>query len=323
MPETDFSVTTCGNCHLPMPRELRFCRNCGFRLGEGTAEYTETVRFQNAPPGMLPNNSAPVAGPYSFAGGPLAVPGAGCSRKSRRFSGTTWMFIALLIFFISAAALTAIVKSRAPRIPGGGVGFMAPRSYAGVDNWQTADDNAGVTFESIDTPEGPADKAGLVGGDIITSADGQPVHSDDEMTEIMRRTPIGKTIDIEYLRDGELKKTKMTTISREDQRALARAFENRPEGTAFFGYDPNDVEQVEIPSTKISGVKLNDIKSSRPADMAGIKAGDIVVEFDHIPIRTGDELQMRVKRALPYTTITVALFRDGQRMEIPVKVGKE
>ena len=322
MTELDPSVTSCTNCHLPMPRDLRFCRNCGYRLGEGPAEYVETVRFQNVPPGMIPGNNAPISGPYTFAGAPAAIPYP--PRKKRRISGTTWMFIGLLIFFVSAAALTAIVKSnRGTRIPAGGVGFMAPRSYAGVDDWKTAENDAGVTFESIDTPDGPADKAGLVGGDIITSADGQPVHSDDEMTEIMRRTPIGKTIDIEYLRDGELKKTKMTTISREELRALERAFERRPEGLGFFGYDPGDVEEVEIPGAKISGVKLNDVKGTGPAILAGLKNGDIIVQFGDTPIRTGEELQMRVRRTEPYTTIPIALFRDGQRMEIPVKFARQ
>jgi membrane-associated protease RseP (regulator of RpoE activity) len=319
MTETEASVTNCGNCHLPMPAGLRFCRNCGYRLGEGAAEYTETVRFQNVPPGMLPNNNAPLAAPYAPPSGRPYVP---YCQKKRRFSGTTWMFIGLLIFFITAAGLTAVIKRRAPRVPAGGVGFMAPRSYAGVDDWQTADDNAGVTFDSVDTPGGPADKAGLIGGDIITSADGQPVHSDDEMTEILRRTPIGKTIDIVYLRDGDTKTTKLTTVSREELRALERAYENRPEGLGFFGYDPGEVETVEIPNTKITGVQLNDVLPSRPGDMAGFKDGDIIVQFGDTPIRTRAEFGMRVKRALPYTTIPVVVFREGQRMEIPVKIGR-
>lgn len=321
MSEADQSVTNCGNCHLPMPSGLRFCRNCGYRLGEGVAEYTETVRFQNAPPGMLPNNNAPISGPYNFPGSP-AVPYGG--KKKGRISGTTWMFIGLLMFFITAAAITMIVKKNSPpRIPGGGIGFIAPRSFVGVDNWATAENDAGVTFESVDTPGGPADKAGLIGGDIITVADGQPVHSDDEMAEIMRRTGIGKTIDIVYLRDGETKNTKLTPISREELRALERAFSGRAEGQGFFGYDPGDTELVEIPNTKIHGVKLNDINPSRPADMAGIKAGDIIVEFGGTPIRTEDEFRMRVKRAVPYTTIPVVVYREGQRMEIPLKMGRD
>src|SRR5437763_8423528 len=42
-------VSTCPNCCALMPREMRFCRACGCRLGEGVEEYTETVRFDNAP----------------------------------------------------------------------------------------------------------------------------------------------------------------------------------------------------------------------------------------------------------------------------------
>src|SRR3954468_3092940 len=41
-------VNVCPNCHTLMPSELRFCRACGCRLGEGVEEYTETVRFDGA-----------------------------------------------------------------------------------------------------------------------------------------------------------------------------------------------------------------------------------------------------------------------------------
>src|SRR5258705_2438982 len=78
-PEIEPGSTTCRNCHMPMPVGLRFCRNCGFRLGEGSAEYTETVRFQNAPPGTLPGNDAPNSGPYVYGAAPLA--------NSPRYSG--------------------------------------------------------------------------------------------------------------------------------------------------------------------------------------------------------------------------------------------
>src|SRR5947209_15537867 len=42
-------VSACPNCRTLMPSEMRFCRACGCRLGEGVEEYTETVRFDNAP----------------------------------------------------------------------------------------------------------------------------------------------------------------------------------------------------------------------------------------------------------------------------------
>lgn len=318
-PELDAAVTTCGNCHSPMPKELRFCRNCGFRLGEGTAEYTETVRFQDRPPGTVPGNS-PNPSFYGAAGGPMSVSPAGNIRKRRgRMSGMTWMFLGLLIFFIAAAGFSALIKPIRQNI----IDIrqsMPSRSYAGVNSFDTTD--GGVTFDNVEPPGSPADKAGLVGGDIITTVDGQPVHSDDEMMEILRRIPIGKTVDVVYVRDGETKNTKLTTISKGELDRLNSEFNNRPEGKGRFGYDEDQSERVEIPGTKMSGVRLDDISPSLPADMAGIKQGDIVVEFAGIPIRTPEELTARVRRAKPYETVDVVVMRGGERLEIPVKMGK-
>jgi membrane-associated protease RseP (regulator of RpoE activity) len=320
-PEMDATVTTCGNCHSPMPKELRFCRNCGFRLGEGTAEYTETVRFQNAPPGTLPGNGSPNSFPYGLTGGPMAVsPGGHIRKRRRRMSGMTWMFLGLLIFFIAAGVFTSIIKPIRDNIHVQ-IAQLVPRSYAGVDDFETTD--GGVTFANVEPPGGPADKAGLVGGDIITAVDGQPVHSDDEMTEILRRIPIGKTVDVVYIRDGETKNTKLTTISKEEMGRLEDVFSNRPEGRGSFGYETSDADRVEIPNTKMFGVQLGSILPNRPADLAGVKEGDIVVEFDGVPIRTEEEFVSRVRRALPYSTVKLAVMRNGERVEIPVKMGKQ
>ncbi len=319
-PEIEPAVTTCGNCHMPMPVGLRFCRNCGFRLGEGSAEYTETVRFQNAPPGSFTANGAP-SSPYSYGPGPIASAARSSTGRHRsRMSGTTWMFIGLLIFFITAGAFTAIVK-RIPRSFPPRVVMIAPKSYAGVDDFETTD--AGVTFENIDTPDGPADKAGLVGGDIITTVDGQAVHSKSEMTDVMRRTPIGKTVDVVYIRDGEIRTAKLTTISKEELDRLKEIYSGRAEGRGQFGYEDGDAERVEIPNTKMFGVRLGEILPNRPADLAGVKQGDIVVAFDGIPIRTSDEFLSRVRRALPYSTIKLSIIREGAHLEIPVKMGKQ
>jgi S1-C subfamily serine protease len=312
-------TTTCGNCHSPMPRELRFCRNCGFRLGEGSAEYTETVRFQNAPPGTLPGNGA--AGFHPDYAGPMSVAsGRNIGKRRRRMSGMTWIFICLLIFFVGGGMFSAIIKPIRDNVH---VQFpqMPSRSYAGVDSFQTTD--GGVTFGTVEAPGSPADKAGLVGGDIITAVDGQPVHSDDELASILRHTPIGNTLDIVYLRDGESRNTKLTTISKAELDSLNRDFRDRPEGIGRFGYNDDNSERVEIPGTKMFGVKLNELNESLPAIMAGIKQGDIVIEFDKIPIRTPEELRSRVRRALPYVPVDVVVMRGPDRITIPVKMGKQ
>ena len=56
--------------------------------------------------------------------------------------------------------------------------------------------------------------------------------------------------------------------------------------------------------------------------MAGVKEGDIVIQFNDIPIRTPAEFLMRVRRAAPYSTVKVVVMRGSEKLEIPVKMGR-
>jgi S1-C subfamily serine protease len=257
----------------------------------------------------------------------------------------SWIFVGLLVFFVAAAAFTAIVAPK--RSSSFGVTQVpVVKSYIGVDEFDNTDE--GVIVKSVNVPGGPADKAALVGGDVIVSFDGQQIHDKDQMNDLMTKTPIGKTVDVEYMRDGQKKTVKLSTISLEDFRRLTREFERRPEGRGVFGYDDSDAETVKVPGMNIHGVKLKDIYRNQPADMAGVKNDDIVIEMDGVPIRTSEEFLMRVRRALPYSTVKLVVMRakgqppgdqpegeesdnenppqaqpqELEKIEIPVRLGK-
>jgi len=243
----------------------------------------------------------------------------GFMKRCQRLGGTSWLFIILIIFFVAAGAFSSFIKRVRPALPV--ISINVPRSYAGVDSFESTD--GGVTFANVEPPGGPADLAGLVGGDVITTADGQKIEDEDDMSTVLSRTPIGKTIDIEYLRDGESHTTKLTTISKAEMDHLNREYRDRPQGRGRFGFNNDATERVPIEGTKMFGVRLDSIEPSLPADMAGIKPGDVVTEFDGVPIRTPEELTSRVRRAIPYETIKVVVMRAGQKLEIPVKMGKQ
>jgi len=306
----------CGQCGAPMPQGMRFCRACGNRLGEGPAEYTETVRFPNAPVATGARFTAPFT-PGMNA--PLAPQtGRGFPRRRRLgFTGMSWMWIVLALFFASGGLLSMFKNRGTPRPP---MFSTAPRSYFGVNQFTNA--NGGVTFRVVEPPGSPADKAGLVGGDIVTTFDGHPLRTSDEIMSLLRQTPIGKTVEVIYLRDGETKKAQLTTISEDEFNALNDAFDERPEGKGFFGFESNRTTQISNPETKTYGVRIDYLYENDPAILFGIKVGDIITEFDGVPIRTPAELLSRVRRAIPYNTIKIVVIRDGQRVEVPVKLGK-
>ncbi|HXT65116.1 MAG TPA: PDZ domain-containing protein [Pyrinomonadaceae bacterium] len=317
-PSGDSGTIACTQCGAPMPREMRFCRACGHRLGEGPAEYTETTRFPNVTAQSPRVTSAAYLPPQ---GGPIAnqanwnYP----QKKRRRLSGMAWIFIIIAALFVVGGALSALRK---------GVVRNAPRftvnvkpTFFGVNGFDDAA-GGGVTFDNVEPPGGPADKAGLVGGDIIKTFDGKPVNDEDELTSLLRQTPIGKTVEVTYLRDGELKKAQVTTMAEAEFNDLQRAYRNRPEGRGYFGFEENRTTKIADPQTKTYGVKLDYVERNGPSDLFGLRVGDIITAWDDVPIRTSDELLSRVRRAVPKSSVVITIIRDGQTMKIPVTMGR-
>ena len=304
----------CSQCGSPMPKEMRFCRSCGNRLGEGPAEYTETVRLPGSTAQQRGAGTTPF---YPTFNAPMATVNPGRRRRRLGFAGTTWMWIALVAFFGMGGIMSLARKGHIPRPT---ITIGSNRSFVGVNDFATTD--GGATFQNVEPPGGPADKAGLVGGDIVTSFDGHPIKEANDVMDLLGRTPIGKTVEVIYLRDGISHTTQLTTVSRDEYNRLDREYSRRPEGKGKFGFEVDRMTAIIKPETKTFGVRIDWVDENGPADLFGIKRGDIITDFDNVPIRTPEEFLSRVRRTLPYTTVNIALLRDGQKMVIPVKVGK-
>jgi S1-C subfamily serine protease len=81
--------------------------------------------------------------------------------------------------------------------------------------------SAGVILVTVEEG-GPADKAGLVGsqshlwgsdfilGDIIVEIGGEATDTIDDLIEIKLKHEVGETVEVKYLRDGEIKTAQVT-----------------------------------------------------------------------------------------------------------------
>ncbi len=70
------------------------------------------------------------------------------------------------------------------------------------------------------------------------------------------------------------------------------------------------------------GVLIADVTRDSAADKAGLKQGDIVVEFDGQHVDKASVLQSRVATLKPGTSAKVVVLRDGDRKEFTVEIGK-
>lgn len=314
----------CPSCGVALVGGMRFCRACGYRLGEGMAEYVETVRFDR-----MTNMQGMGEGNQSFAGAagaqttiisPAAVPPQSVSPVRRRKSRKWLAFLLAFLLLVPLGVVGSVFLFRALRNAAQQSGAFQsqrdePRSFFGAEEFGDTEEAAGAILEGA-MPGSPAERAGLVDGDIITKFDGRPVNGEDAIREALRETPIGKTVEVVFLRDGDTQTAQLTTISSEAYNSDAF----RPKERGMLGIEATD--RVAIEGTKIHGMRLGEVYSNRPADLAGLKHGDIVVEFDGKPVRTEEGLFGYINRAKPASTVDVVVYREGQRITIPVKMGR-
>lgn len=329
------NMVNCPSCGSALVAGLRFCRRCGYRLGEGVEEYVATQRFDaasmptaaTAPPpatdpfqahqtwGAAPMQPAQPFGANTSLGGQQPQGATSkLSKLSRPARGGWWLWVIIgLVILISAGTSPLWMGGR------GGANRPAPvRSFVGVDGFENAP-GGGAFVVGIAGPETPLLRAGLIGGDVIKSFDGKEVRNAGDMRRILGETPVGKTVEVGYVRDGVFGTTQLTTAAERDTPGL-RWFDQRPGGRGVLGVDVG--RRVQVPNSSIFGVELDDVDLNRPADIAGLKEDDIVIKFGDFPIRTPGDLRYRIAEAVPGQTVPVTVVRGSEQMEIPVKVGK-
>jgi len=325
------NMVNCPSCGATLVAGLRFCRMCGYRLGEGVEEYVATQRFDAAsmptaaPPSPATDpfqarqtwGNAPVQ-PVRPFGATSALDGRqGSTSKLARMCRPVrgmWLWVTIIIVIMVVGGMMPL----AMRGRGGGAAPAVVRSFLGVDGFEDAP-GGGAFVQGISGPETPIVRANLIGGDVIKKFDGKDVRDAGEMRRILAETPVGKTFEVVAVRDGVTFTTTLTTVAQKDTPGM-RPFEQRPGGRGVLGVDVGD--RVQVPNMNIFGVELDDVNRNEPADIAGLKEKDIVIKFGDYPIRTPGDLRYRIAEALPGSTVTVTVVRGTEQMEIPVKIGR-
>ncbi len=70
------------------------------------------------------------------------------------------------------------------------------------------------------------------------------------------------------------------------------------------------------------GVLVADVMKGGPAEAAGLRPGDVIVEFNGGPIKEVPELQRRVAAVSPGQAVRLTVIRDGKPVRLNVKIGE-
>ena len=242
----------------------------------------------------------------------------------------------------------------------GVVTFSTNRAQLGVLVQTAADeatDDLGALLESV-TPRGPAEEAGLEGGDIITSFDGEqltgryPAADRDEsepamkLIDLIRRHDPDDEVAVEYRRDGQIHST-MVTLGEAD--IWAGSFGGSSGGASWvsprvdvrlrqlgsatgsgnftviglFGDLWSDAELVGLNEDlgRYFGVSQGVLIIHPPDDDAvALMSGDVILSIDGRDPRTPSRALRLLRSYEPDETINLEIMRDRDRMTIAVVV---
>jgi serine protease Do len=172
---------------------------------------------------------------------------------------------------------------------------------------------AGVLVSDV-SPDGPAAKAGLKRGDVITAIDGVKTTDTGHLRNLVAMAGKGKTVKVELLRDG---KTLSVDVVLGEQPAEGVALGSRQEGSADSGalagitvqeLDAAARSRVRAPPT-LRGVLVTQVDPQSPAGAMGLRPFDVIVEVNRVETPNVDAFYKAARKAQQRALLLV--YRDG------------
>ena len=211
---------------------------------------------------------------------------------------------------------------------------------------------AGVIVEEVAT-DSPGEKAGIHKGDAIVEFDGERVRSVRQLTRVVQETPSGRTVSAVLLREG--KKTTVSVTPRDDGRFSFPGFDElgdlAPEfrfrlapkitpptppspptppmvwdfdglvgrsGRLGISIDSLSPQLAEYFGTK-EGVLVSSVTDNSAAAKAGLKAGDVITNFNGSTINDPQDVRRRIQSLNDGDEFTLTVMRDRKPLTLKGK----
>lgn len=152
---------------------------------------------------------------------------------------------------------------------------------------------------------GPAEKAGIKRGDVITAVNKQPVVDNNSLRNLVAGMAPGTTVEVTALRNGRDQNFQVALAELPD-RAQPESEEDESAnsagvGTGKFGIT---VQPLTAESASRYGLNANDegllvtrVDPSGSAANAGIRQGDLIQEVNRQPVKTPAEFSVAMQRS--------------------------
>ena len=229
---------------------------------------------------------------------------------------------------------------------GSGIGFAIPAEIAQrvarqlIDNGTVKRAWLGVSFQEITpelaahfggtfdggalvnavVPQGPADKAGLQAGDVITAVGGQKIREGHDLLRTVLRHGVGERLSLDVRRGDKMKKISLVTGERPSEDG-AQSRQQGVQDDSMLGLALEDLTPRLRERFRYEGdgrVFVRGVAPGSDADRAGLRPGDIILQADRQAVRSIADVRTALKdgKALLYVE------RESRRFFQPISRSK-
>ena len=235
--------------------------------------------------------------------------------KFKKFNGAMKTFLAVTVVMVLAGAMVLLAAEKEER---GYLGVAvkslnsAEREKLGVKN--------GVEVVSIEK-ESAAAKAGIKENDVIQLVNNEKIRDPQDLVEIISEQDAGKTVKIGLWRDG--KALELTASLDKRERSRHFAWEGKkikmPRLIGSRAYLGVVLQDLNADLAAYFGVKTGEgvlivkVEKDTPAEKAGLKAGDVVVQMGEKAVKDAGTVHEALADLKKGDVIAISVIRHGKK----------
>lgn len=184
-------------------------------------------------------------------------------------------------------------------------------------------DSRGALVADV-TKGSPAEKAGILRGDIITTINGKDVKSVGSLRNLVAQSAVGSSVTLKVLRSG--KEVAISAVIAELPKEIAAAPQellpeeaqrNAFSGITVMGLTREIARQLGLgPDEK--GVVVVRVEPGSAADEAGIKKGDVIQEVDRKRVASVEDFRKIGAAIEPGNTALLFMNRGGRKFYLTI-----
>jgi serine protease Do len=189
----------------------------------------------------------------------------------------------------------------------------------------------GVIVDDV-IDDSPADDAGLRSNDVIISFDDNEIEDIDDLNDRMRDYDPGDEVEVKILRRGK-EKTYTVELGRERDRHRSWSFHfddddwNIPGVYGLSNWSDDRGGYLGVFTMELSdqlmdyfdtrfGVLVTEVEEDSPAEEAGLKAGDVILNVDRERVDSPGDLREVIRDHEAGDEVEIVVVRKGEEMTI-------